>query len=344
MYKYQITEKLLRIISDINLQMASLQRNRYSSTVLQSYDFESRALSTFSSTSIEGNPLPLTEVRKLLKSSPKEKRTTEIEVVNYNEVLLWLNSNLKKTKLTFDKKLLLMIHKMIMQNLLIKSKCGRLRLEPVFVNDPKKKKTIYWPPDHHDLDKLLSDLFLFIQQNKNDMNPIILAGIFHKQFVIIHPFIDGNGRTVRLMTKSLLAILGFDTFHLFSFEKYYNQNISKYFESVGVIGNYYDIYKKIDFTSWLEYFAEGILDELYRVEKEFNLVQKTQIDHPIWSEDQQNIIKYLEVHGRINDLQYSKITKRAKATRALDFKKLCDGDVIERKGLGRATFYILKTK
>ena len=86
----------------------------------------------------------------------------------------------------------------------------------------------------------MDDLFRFVKTNQST-DPLILAGIFHKQFVIIHPFMDGNGRTVRLMTKVILARMGLDTFSLFSFENYYNKNVTRYFQTVGEYGNYYDL-------------------------------------------------------------------------------------------------------
>jgi len=86
--------------------------------------------------------------------------------------------------------------------------------------------------------------------------------------VIIHPFIDRNGRTARLATKVLLARMGLNTFNLFSFENYYNQNVTRYFQNVGLMGNYYDLKDDMDFTPWLEYFTDGIIDELLRVKKE----------------------------------------------------------------------------
>jgi Fic family protein len=103
---------------------------------------------------------------------------------------------------------------------------------------------------------MMKELIDFVSKNRNKIDPIILAGLFHKQFVIIHPFIDGNGRTVRLVTKSVLADLGIDTFNLFSFENYYNRNVSTYFQKVGVRGNYYDIYKNqilVPFLSYIDY-------------------------------------------------------------------------------------------
>src|SRR5258708_31665791 len=113
----------------------------------------------------------------------------------------------------------------------------------------------------------MEDLVTFTNVNREKIDSLILAGIFHKQMVIIHPFMDGNGRTTRLITKVLLAAMGLNTFNLFSFENYYNQNVTKYFKTVGEFGNYYDLIGKIDFSNWLEYFTEGIIDELLRVEK-----------------------------------------------------------------------------
>jgi Fic family protein len=354
MLRYKITEKLLKTISNIHVQVQKFELKKYNSVVLAEFDFTARSLSAFASTSIEGNPLPLTQVRQILKNSPKEKRQTEIEVLNYNATLVWLNQRLnskgttqKKTqrkieKIKFDEKFALQLHQSVMQNLLIQSKCGRYRNEPVFVNDPRLHKTIYWPPNHSDVKKLMTDLLEFIHENINKIDPIILAGLFHKQFVIVHPFIDGNGRSIRLLTKALLAILGIDTFHLFSFENFYNQNVSQYFQHVGVRGNYYDIAAKIDFTTWLEYFADGLLDELFRVEKELDQIQQREFSQPQILPDQSKIIDFLKENGRITDLQYSKFTSRAKATRALDFRRLCQLDIIERMGVGRATFYVLK--
>jgi Fic family protein len=342
MLKYKITEKLLKTISDIHVQIHKFENKKYNSVVLAEFDFTARSLSAFASTSIEGNPLPLTQVKQILKNSPKQKRQTEIEVLNYNSALVWLNQILKTKKNKFDEKFAHQLHHNVMQNLLLKSKCGHYRNEPVFVNDPKLRKTIFWPPDHADIKKLMAELFDFIDGNINKIDPIILAGLFHKQFVIIHPFIDGNGRSVRLLTKSLLAILGIDTFHLFSFENFYNQNVSQYFKYVGVQGNYYDIAAKIDFTNWLEYFADGLLDELYRVEKELDKLQHQEMSQPHILSDQKLIIEFLEKNGRITDLLYSKITNRAKATRALDLRKLCELGLIERLGVARATYYVLK--
>ncbi|MGZ3773553.1 MAG: Fic family protein [Pseudobdellovibrionaceae bacterium] len=341
MYKFQISNKLLKNIKEISIKINELEHRNFPGPILTKFELSANCLSTYSSTSIEGNPLPLTDVKKIIKNSPSQIRKSEQEVLNYNECLKWLNLKIRENKVKFDHNLILQIHKTVMKNLLTKGHIGTNRNEPVFVNDPKLRKTIYWPPDHQDIETLLKELFVFVKENENEMDPIILAGLFHKQFVIIHPFIDGNGRTVRLATKVLLAKLGLNTFNLFSFENYYNNNVSKYFAKVGVFGNYYDIVKKVDFTEWLEYFSDGVLDELSRVHKELENEMKTpqktlQIHHQL-------ILDHIQKHGYIRDKDYARLTERAKATRALDFKYLINLGYIERHGRGPGVYYKHKT-
>ncbi|HEY8272828.1 MAG TPA: Fic family protein [Pseudobdellovibrionaceae bacterium] len=340
MYKHLISNKLLKNIKSISIKISELEKRNFSEPVLAKYELSANLLSAYSSTSIEGNPLALTEVKKILKSRPSQVRKSEQEVLNYNDCLVWLNSGIKKNNIHFNYEIVLKIHKIVMKDLISKGSAGKIRNEPVFVNDPKLRKTIYWPPDHQEVPTLLKELFAFVKKNEEEMDPLILAGIFHKQFVVIHPFIDGNGRSVRLATKVLLAKLGINTFNLFSFENYYNRNVSRYFANVGVMGNYYDVVEKLDFTQWLEYFSDGILDELSRVQKDLENEIKTPTD--LITSHQELILNYIRKYGFIRDKDYAKLTDRAKATRTLDFKKLIEQGYIERHGKGPTVFYKFK--
>jgi len=339
---YTITDRLLANIKRVNTLINELNNRRFPNVVLVELERTARAVSTYASTSIEGNPLPLTEVKKILKSKPTHIRDSEKEVLNYNQALQNLNENLEKAQIRLSLNLILKIQKQITEGLLPKFESGKLREQPVVVNDPRTRKVIYLPPDAKDINTLIEDLIEFIKGNRDEIDPLILAGIFHKQMVIIHPFMDGNGRTTRLATKVLLAEMGLNTFNLFSFENYYNKNVSKYFQTVGEFGNYYELVDKIDFTSWLEYFTEGIIDELLRVQKlfpEVGISPETNLQpHHL------KILEFIKEKGFISDRDYAKLVDRAKATRALDFKKLIELGLISRKGKGKATYYILMEK
>lgn len=338
--KYKITDELLDQIKQINKLVFELNQKRFPDVVLVELEKNAREISSFASTSIEGNPLPLTEVKKILKSKPKFIRDSEKEVINYNKALINLNKKLlfKDHKLTLN--LILNIQKQVTQDLLPQHQSGYFRKHPVFVRNSKTGETIFLPPDHQDVKKLMKDLTDFVHKNKKTIDSLIIAGIFHKQMAIIHPFMDGNGRTTRLATKLLLAELGLNTFNLFSFENYYNQNVTKYFKFVGEQGNYYDLVDKIDFTKWLEYFCEGIIDELLRVQKILPKVSiNPQTELKLYHK---KILGFIDKNNFITDKDYSKLVKRAKATRALDFQKLIGLGLIDRKGKGKSTYYILK--
>ena len=269
--KYTITDQLLTNITQINTLIRDFNERRFPKVILVEFEKIAREVSTFASTSIEGNPLPLTEVKKVLRSKPVNIRNSEKEVINYNQAIKTLHQQLQTNRL-----------------------------------------------------ELSLNLILYI----------------HKQMVIIHPFMDGNGRTTRLITKVLLAKMGLNTFNLFSFENYYNQNVTKYFQTVGEYGDYNEISTSIDFTDWLEYFTGGLIDELMRVKKllpNIGVTPDTQLEiHHL------SILEYIKKNNFITDRNYAKLTDRAKATRTLDFQKLIDLDLIERKGKGRSTFYVLK--
>ncbi len=338
--KYTVTNRLLGNIKRIAEIVVELNSRSFSKVVLMEMQKRAREISAFSSTSIEGNPLPFSDVKRILKNRPEHIRDSEKEVLNYNKALVELDELIKKDSVLLNLDLLRHIQKTVTAGLIAKHRWGKIRQEPVFVNDPRIRQTIYFPPDHGEVVPLLGEMFEFLKKNIKVIDPLILAGIFHKQFVIIHPFIDGNGRTARLVTKVLLAKMGLDTFYLFSFENYYNRNVTKYFEKVGEFGNYYDIRDKIDFTYWLEYFTDGIIDELLRVKKE--LEKEFSTPDTVLKEHHQKIIDYIKEKGFITDREYSQLTKRAKATRNLDFRKLIDLGLIVKFGKGKATYYKFK--
>lgn len=340
--RYTITNRLLAQIKRINTLVNELNIRRFPNVILLELERNAQEVSSFASTSIEGNPLPLTEVKKILKSKPSHIMESEKEVLNYNQALKNLNRLLDRGKVNISVDLILKIQKQVTEGLLPIFESGKLREKPVVVNDPRTGKVVYLPPDTKHIRTLMEDLISFVNTNISSVDPLILAGIFHKQMVVIHPFMDGNGRTTRLATKVLLAKMGLNTFNLFSFENYYNSNVTRYFQTVGEYGNYYELVDKIDFTAWLEYFTQGLIDELLRVQKLFpktTLTPQAELQpHHL------KLLAFIRDKGFIADRDYKKLSPRAKATRTQDFNKLIDLRLIERKDKGKATYYVLKDK
>jgi Fic family protein len=65
------------------------------------------------------------------------------------------------------------------------------------------------PPQPYLIDKQMEDVFAFYNINKGKIHPVILASEMHQKIVTVHPFIDGNGRTCRLIMNLILLQNGY---------------------------------------------------------------------------------------------------------------------------------------
>ncbi len=336
--EYTITDRLIVTMRRIGEAIGEIKALGLSASVLARLELEARALSSHASTSIEGNPLPLTDVRRLLKGDPAHIRDTEREVLNYNTALGKIHADVKSGMFHLDIARMQSIQATIVDGLMDNPEhVGKMRREPVVIRDPQQPDVVVFiPPDHKDVPRLAEELIDFVAERGREADPIILAGLFHRQCVIIHPFMDGNGRTARLLTTAILGLGGLDIFEIFAFENYYNRNIGRYFQAVGLRGDYYDCEPSIDFTAWLEYFADGILDELRRVHGSIPATAPARLEG-----HHRRLLGYIGEHGSISQREYGQISNRSLAARKQDFHKLLELGLIERQGGGRSTYYVL---
>ena len=146
-------------------------------------------------------------------------RDTEREVLNYNQALEWLQKKVLAGEFSPSAEMFSHLQGMVVAGLMDNPvDIGAIRQRPVVIRDPRSPgDTVFMPPDHRDVPNLLNDLMNFVQANLQEIDPVILAGLFHKQAVIIHPYMDGNGRSTRLMSTALLGLSGLDLFTIFSF-------------------------------------------------------------------------------------------------------------------------------
>ncbi len=332
--QYEITNRLVKFIAEIHTKAAAFADNSAFGAELAKYRADARALSSHASTSIEGNPLALTDVKQLLKNAPEHIRDSEKEILNYNQALEKTDQKVDAGDWKITATQLNAIQKTVTTDLLPNPfHIGELRNDQVVIRDPRSGSIIFIPPNHKDVPSLLEELCRFVNDNNGVIDPLLLAGIFHRQFVIIHPYMDGNGRTARIATSAILAASELKIGSVFSFENYYNQNITKYFNMVGMKGDYYETANEIDHTQWLEYFCEGILDELARVNKLLSAQKTNNLAHLTV------ILDFIDLHGSINQQQYGRITERSLAARKKDFKKLIDAGLLARIGKGKNTKY-----
>ncbi|HLT33631.1 MAG TPA: Fic family protein [Aquaticitalea sp.] len=160
---------------------------------------------TYNSNSIEGNTLSLRETHMVLQEgiTIKGKSLREhFEAKNHQRAINLLYKMVEShDTLSFQD--ILSLHGLVM-NSIEEEFAGRLRNGGVRISGAN-----FVPPNAMKVSGLLEELLLFVKENPLGLNVVELATVFHHRFVWIHPFFDGNGRTVRLAMNLLLMNGGY---------------------------------------------------------------------------------------------------------------------------------------
>ncbi|MHB1404846.1 MAG: Fic family protein [Desulfitobacteriaceae bacterium] len=173
-----------------------------SDLVLQNYEKAFEVEYAHNSTAIEGNTLSLIETKVLLedKISIGGKRLREIyEVVNHNKAYQYIKECIAEGK-PLNEKLVKDIHAILMENIMIG---GIYRNVDVYISGAR-----HTPPAPNQAYQQIKNFYADLPY-KIEMNALELAAWTHAKFVKIHPFVDGNGRTSRLIMNYQLMINGF---------------------------------------------------------------------------------------------------------------------------------------
>ena len=210
--------------------------------------------SAHSSTAIEGNRLSLEHVGDLaFGREVVETHKDKQEVLNYLSVLENIDKLADGQDIT--EKNLLNIHKMVTQETLENpSDCGVYRNRYAVIGNRLTDEVIFRPPPNEDVPKLVKALIEWINSSEaKALDAVIEAGIAHYEFVRIHPFADGNGRTARALATLILYLRGFDAKQFFCLDDYYDSDRPAYYKILQSVDQ-----KTCDLTSWIDYFVEGV--------------------------------------------------------------------------------------
>lgn len=177
-------------------------KTKISSVTLSSYEKDFELKFTHNSTAIEGNTLTLMETKVVLEDgiSIGGKELREIyEVVNHKKAHDYVKKCVSENK-TLDENIVKDLHAILTENIIVG---GIYRNQEVRISGAR-----FTPPVGNEMYMQIKEFYQDLK-NKSDLNPIELAAWTHAEFVRIHPFIDGNGRTSRLLMNFQLMSQGF---------------------------------------------------------------------------------------------------------------------------------------
>lgn len=201
--KKTLSKNLLTILGEIDTLKATLDKFRQfdSYRITQALELEY----TFESNRIEGNTLTLREtdlvINEGLTISGKSMRE-HLEAINHQEAIGYIKHLMEKNN-SLNEREVLSIHNLILRGIMPED-AGRYRRVQVMI-----KGSSFMPPQPFLVSKEMEDFFIWYETNKNSLHPIVLAAELHERLVTIHPFIDGNGRTSRLVMNLILLQNGY---------------------------------------------------------------------------------------------------------------------------------------
>ena len=159
---------------------------------------------TYNSNAIEGNTLTMSETKVVLEGITIGGKSVieHLETINHKDAILFLEELITGNE-EMSEWNIKNVHSLILKDIDNKN-AGKYRNENVIISG-----TSHIPPNHVILQELMQKLIIEYNKEWNKFHPVIKACLLHGEFVKIHPFIDGNGRTARLLLNFELMKYGY---------------------------------------------------------------------------------------------------------------------------------------
>lgn len=307
---YTITDKMLNYVSEIMKKVGEANYfeslNRY-----PELRRKTRIKSIHSSLAIENNQLSLFQVEDVINGKPVIGEQKDIqEVKNAYEAYEQIDKinpysveDLKK------------IHKTL--TFLIEKDAGKFRNHGECVRDGER--IIFVAPPENMVNPLMNQLFDWMRKSKETVNPLILSCIFHYEFVFIHPFHDGNGRTARLWQTAILSHWE-KAFTYLPIESMIKKNQEEYYTAIQNCNN---IGKSNEFIEFMLKIISETIDEM------MNSKEMKDKSYLLLSESESKVLECIKRNVIIGAKDIIEQTKLSDSTVRRILRKFLENEKIE---------------
>jgi len=218
---------------------------------------------------------------------------------------------------------------------------GRYRTVQNYVIHSRTREIIYTPPSPGDVPARMRELVAWLNAVP-DVQPVLMSGIAQFYLVHIHPFVDGNGRTSRLLSTLCLYRAGYDFKRLFTISEYYDRDRTVFYGALQQVRE-----QGMDLTSWLEYFVDGLATQMKEVtERGKRVIRRDAIAQKYSLSARQALaVEHLLENPVLRIEDYEKLCPGTnKRSLQRDLKVLFQKGLLKSEGSARAIRYRLKIK
>lgn len=350
--KFGISNKILKNIGSIEASKEVIENAPLVPSFEKQFQSDAMIRTIHHGTHIEGNDLTLYQTKKILEGAEVYARARDIqEIINYRNVAALLDE-LAVKRTGYEPDMLLDIHRATVDKIVVPDKVGVLRLTEVVIKEEGTGKVVFSPPPHVEVPYLIDEFFGWLNDaDAKEIHPIIRAGIAHYILVAIHPFVEGNGRTVRAFSTLILMREGYDVKKFFSLEEHFDNDPADYYDAIAQVDAQSPNIGNRDLTPWLEYFTGVVAIELTKIKDK---VRKLSVDTRLkvkfgeqiaLSERQMRLIEYISDQGSGGMSELKKVLPMVSEDTILrELRDLLTKGILKKMGTTKASKYVLASK
>jgi Fic family protein len=236
------------------------------------------------STSMEGVPVTVDDTLRILAGDSPEGVSAEDQALvrGYREAMTYAQRRADDGRLVWNRELIVGIQDRVLAGNFAAG-AGRLRDRAAWVTNSGSGQTVFQPPDHEEVPRLVDQLCDTMEHN--DWHPALAAAWVHAALAAIHPFRDGNGRTARILASLVMYRGGFKDTAFTSLEEWWGKNTASYYSAFDCLGDHFS--PAADVTPFVRTHAQA------QVEQVLELALRQRVDGVLWT----TLENLLEDHG-----------------------------------------------
>ncbi len=331
--RFTITNAIAGAITRIERARGFLEAATLSEDWVSAMSNRALVLEAHHTTHIEGTQLTLEQSERLLAGEkvPEADPDDTRELLNYRRAVD-LVSGYPESGDPVTEGLIREIHKQLVAGVRGgEAAPGKYRKVQNYVINSATGKTIYKPPPPGEVPVLMRELVKWLNR-ESDLHPVLVSGIAQFQLVHIHPFLDGNGRTSRLLSTLLLYRSGYDFKRLFTISEFYDRNRTGFYRAIQSVRE-----MDMNLTGWLEYFAKGLAAQMREVtHRGKQAIRLDVLTHKHGLTDRQaSAMIYVFEHGGLTIQEYESLFPDLnRRTLQRDLKAIIDKGLLVERGTG----------
>ena len=336
--KFTITNTMTAAITQIERARGFLEAARLSDDWVRDMGNQALIKEAHHTTHIEGTRLTLDQAERLWKGEavPEADPDDARELLNYRSAFEFVSECLDSGD-PITEEWIREIHRKLVEEVRGGSAApGDYRRIQNYVANAATGEVIFTPPSAVEVPIMMSEMVKWLNSGL-EIHPVLISGIAQFQLVHIHPFLDGNGRTSRLLSTLCLYKAGYDFKRLFTISEYYDRDRPTFYKSIQSVRE-----NGMDMTGWLDYFIIGLQTQMVEIKERGEQVIRRDVlvqKHSL-NERQAKALDLLMKKGAIHISEVEEICSGVtRRTLQRDLNNLIELHLVRLKGSARQSNY-----